>query len=319
MKQGQLWAGAAGAAVLFMVSPAATQPVITPPTLVEEVQVVARLPGPALWRISTPTSQLWILGAVSPMPKGYAFDDRRLEAVLDGGRELVLPPAASFGVGDLFGLLIDPGHRLHMPPGETVRSGLDPALRARFEAAARLAGQDAGHYDHWRPVIASLALAGDAIRRNGLDPTGAMTTVTRLAHAKRVKVRRLANYKAGELISGLASASPEAGPACLTLAAETVERLPTDSPRVAAAWSRGDIAGIKALQARAAIDRCLEAVPAVAALQDRVAKDWAKDLARVLAQPGKTVVMVDLDGLTRSGGLLDQLRAQGLEVIGPSY
>jgi uncharacterized protein YbaP (TraB family) len=319
MKQGHFWTGAVGAAVLLAAGAAAAQPANAPPTLVEEVEVVARLPGPALWRISTPTSQLWILGAVSPMPKAYAFDDRRLQTVLDGARELVLPPAASFGVGDLFGLLIDPGHRLHMPPGETVRSGLDPALRARFEAAARLAGQDAGHYDHWRPVIASLALAGDAIRRNGLDPTGPMTTVNRMAHAKRIKVRRLANYKAGELITGIAAASPEAGPACLTLAAETVERLPMDSPRVAAAWSRGDIAGIKALQARAAIDRCLDAVPAVAALQDRVARDWAKDLARVLAQPGKTVVVVDLDSLIRSGGLLDQLHAQGLEVVGPSY
>ena len=34
---------------------------------------------------------------------------------------------------------------------------------------------------------------------------------------------------------------------------------------------------------------------------------------------GKTVVAVNLDNLIRTGGLLDQLKAQGLEVIGPAY
>jgi hypothetical protein len=39
----------------------------------------------------------------------------------------------------------------------------------------------------------------------------------------------------------------------------------------------------------------------------------------VLVTPGKTVVAVNLDDLTRKGGLLDQLKAQGLGVIGPDY
>jgi hypothetical protein len=57
----------------------------------------------------------------------------------------------------------------------------------------------------------------------------------------------------------------------------------------------------------------------VAALRDRMAADWAKELSQALASPGKTVVAADLDTLTRPGGLLQQLKAEGLQVIGPAY
>src|ERR1700749_2890973 len=61
-------------------------------TLVEEVEVIGRLPGPALWRVSTPTSQLWIVGMIGQMPKGFTWDNRRVGVALDGARELILPP-----------------------------------------------------------------------------------------------------------------------------------------------------------------------------------------------------------------------------------
>jgi hypothetical protein len=89
-----------------------------------------------------PTSQLWILGLVTPLPRGFQWDSRRVVAALDGARELVLPPEASFSLGDLFGMLIDPGHVWHLPPGETVRSGLPQEAAARLEAAARSIGQN---------------------------------------------------------------------------------------------------------------------------------------------------------------------------------
>ena len=57
----------------------------------------------------------------------------------------------------------------------------------------------------------------------------------------------------------------------------------------------------------------------MAAFRNRAAADWAKELGQALAAPGKTVVAIDLDDLTRKGGLLDQLKVQGLEVIGPNY
>jgi len=289
----------------------------SPAALVEEVEVIARLPGPALWRVSTPTSQLWILGLAGPLPKGFPWDDRRVATALDGARELVLPPAATGGLGDVFSILVDPGHVLHMPPGQTVRGDLPPALAGRMEAAARSVGQSPSHYDHWRPVLAALILMSDGNRHNAVVPP--IMRVAGLAKSRRVKLRPLANYKVMDLLRGLAATPPEAAQACVSLAIDTIERLPADGPRRAAAWAKGDLKTLKAIGDASEGGSCLDAAPAVAALRDRTAADWAKELGRALAAPGKTVVVIDLDSLTRKGGLLDQLKAQGLEVIGPTY
>jgi uncharacterized protein YbaP (TraB family) len=290
----------------------------SPATLVEEVEVIARLPGPALWRVSTPTSQLWILGLAGPLPRGFQWDNRRVVTALEGARELVLPPVATGGLRDLFTVLVDPGHLLHLPKGETVRGHLSPDLAARWEAAARAIDQDPAHYDHWRPVIAALALGSEATRHYRLGPW-AQGTVVALAKSRHVKARPLAAYKAGEIIRELGQTPPQASNVCIALVAGSVERMPADAQRRAAAWAIGDLRTLKAVNEESDSSACLDAIPAVVSLRNRAAADTAKGLAQALATPGKTVAAADLDELTRKGGLLDQLKAQGLDVIGPEY
>lgn len=311
---------AAACAALVLGSAASAQEEPAPPspsTLVEEVEIIARLPGPALWRVSTPTSQIWLLGLASPLPKGFQWDDRRVAKALDGARALVIPPVATGGLRDLIGLLIDRNHVLHLPSGQTVRGNLPPDLRARWEAAARDAGQDPAHYDHWRPVLAAAALTGDVARRDGMVPGGAVFHVAVLAKGLHVKVRGLANYKAMDMIKSLSATPEDVSETCLAMAADNASTLKDDGPKLAAAWARGDVAAIRASNGRAA--DCLDRLPAVAAFKDRAAADWAKELKTDLVQPGKVVVAIDMESLTRKGGLLDQLKAEGLEVIGPSY
>jgi uncharacterized protein YbaP (TraB family) len=207
----------------------------------------------------------------------------------------------------------------HLPRGETVRGDLPPELAARWEATARAIDRDPAHYDHWRPVLAALALDSDAARRYRLNPGGVMQAVGALTKSRRVKMRPLAAYKAGELIRELGATPPQASSACVALVVTAVERMPRDAQRRAAAWAIGDIKTLKAIDGESDSGACLDAIPAVVALRNRAAADWAKELGKALAEPGKTVVAADLDNLTRKGGLLDQLRAQGFEVIGPTY
>jgi len=290
----------------------------SPAALVQEVEEIARLPGPALWRVSTPTSQLWILALAGPMPKDFQWDNRRVVTALDGARELVLPPVASGGLGDLVTLLLDPGHVIHLPGGETVRGDLPPDLRARWEAAARAIDKDPAHYDHWRPVIAALALGADTAHHDRLGP-GVQQSVMALARSHHVKTRPVAGYKAMDIIRELSQTPPQASNACIALVAGSVERATADAQRRAAAWATGDLKTLKAIDEETDSSACLDAVPAIVTLRNRAAADTAKGLAQALATPGKTVVAADLNELTRKGGLLDQLRAQGLEVIGPTW
>ncbi len=284
-----------------------------------EIEIIAHLPGPALWRVSTPTSELWIIGLVGPVPKRMAWDTRRVEAALDGARELVIPPGASVNVIDIAGLLLDPFHRYHYPGDQTLRGTMSPEARERFETAAASVGQDPAHYDHWRPLIAAIALLADAQKHDALNPEGPQKTLMGLARARNVPTRRLTNYSVGQLMRAFSEAGPGAANACLSMVVDLTPRLPAYSERIGAAWSHGEVSVAMSTQAEITSDRCFDVVPGIQTLRDQVMADWVKGLAQTLQKPGKTVLAVDMETLTRSGGLLDQLRAQGLDVTGRAY
>jgi uncharacterized protein YbaP (TraB family) len=284
-----------------------------------EIDIIAHLPGPALWRVSTPTSELWIVGLAGPVPKRMAWDTRRVETALDGARELILPPGASISVFDMAGLLLDPGHHYHYPSGQTLRGAMSPAMRGKFEAAAGELGQDPAHYDHWRPLVAFVALMADAQKHDALNLEGPQKTLLHLAQAKSVPTRRLSPYSAGAIAQAFQDATPADQATCLKLMVDLIPRLPAFSARLGDAWAHGDVDATLAAQAEVASDGCFTAVPGILRLEDRRGQDWAKSLAQTLRKPGKTVLAIDIRSLTRPGGLLDQLRAQGLDVTGRAY
>lgn len=285
----------------------------------DEIEIIAHLPGPALWRVSTPESELWIIGLAGPVPKRMTWDTRRVETALQGARELIIPPGASINVFDIAGLLLDPGHRYHYPGGQTLRGAMSADERQKFEAAAAAVGQDPAHYDHWRPIVTAIALLADAQKHDALNPEGPQKALMHLAQAKSVPTRRLGNYGFGELARALNSGGPNAADLCLAMVVDLIPRLPALSERMGGAWAKGDVAATREVRAQITSDRCFTASPGLQALQDRQASDWAKGLAQTLQKPGKTVLAIDMESLTRPGGLLEQLKAQGLEVTGRAY
>ena len=305
-------------AVLALALPASAQEeaVPSPSTLVEEVEVIGRLPGPAMWRVSTPNSQIWLLALPGGMPQGVKWNTARVAKARDGARELVLPPVATLGIGDMVKLLLSSGRLVYLPSGQTVRSDMSADLRARWEQAVQTVGEKPEHYDHFRPVVAAVALSQDVGKWAKLDPSGGRFQVAVIAKLHKVKIRNLASYRVLDLAKGLAETPDDVSRACLSLAADAALTVKDDALKGAEAWARGDLAALRRSNDLAV--QCNSAVPLVR-LRDRVAADWAKDLKAELAKPGKVMVAADLDNLTRKGGLLDQLKAEGLDVIGPAY
>ena len=127
----------------------------SPATLVEEVAIIARLPGPALWRVSTPTSQIWLIAMPPQVPQDFQWDQRRVETALTGAREMVLPPGFTVGLmGGVSLMAFDSRHLIHMPPGQTVRSRMPPgSIWATF-----------GIGPHAFPMLAQALLLGGHVR-----------------------------------------------------------------------------------------------------------------------------------------------------------
>jgi uncharacterized protein YbaP (TraB family) len=166
-------------------------------------------------------------------------------------------------------------------------------------------------------VLAAQAMLGDIEKRDRWNQMGVMSQLLPMTRKLHVKIRFLAGYSAMDFLRSLAK-TPEAGTqACLAYVADSALATDRGLTQPIDAWAKGDFAAVRTLNGR--WGKCLDAVPAVAALRDRAAADWAKELKAELGRPGKAVVIVDLDTLTRKGGLLDQLKAEGLEVIGPDY
>jgi uncharacterized protein YbaP (TraB family) len=303
-------------AALALAPPASAHepPAPSPSTLVEEVEVIGRLPGPPMWRVSTPTSQIWFFAPpATGLPKGYHWDDRRIATALEGARELVTPPQTTFGLGAIVTVLVG----LREPSGHTVRGDLPPDLRARWEQAARAVGRDPGHYDHWLPVLAAGFLQNDIAKRDGANRTGIGVQLMPLVRKSHVKVRSLASYSGKDMLKSLANTPDAAAQACLGYMADVALEPPSAFTEAGEAWAKGDFAPALALNRRGSV--CVDATPALADLRNRAAADWAKGLKAELGKPGKVVVLADLDTMTRKGGLLDQMKAEGLEVIGPAY
>jgi uncharacterized protein YbaP (TraB family) len=250
------------------------------------------------------------------MPRGFKWNTARVAKALDGARELVLPPVATLGIGDMVRLLLSSGRLVYLPSGQTVRSDMPADLRARWEQAVRTVGQTPEHYDHFRPVVAAVALSQDAGKAAKLDPSGGRFQVAVIAKLHKVKIRNLASYRVLDLAKGLSETPDDISQACLSLAADGALTVKDNALKGAEAWARGDLAALRTSNDAMAL--CNSAAP-LARLRDRVAADWAKDLKVELAKPGKVMVAADLDNLARKGGLLDQLKAEGLEVIGPAY
>ncbi|MES2341331.1 MAG: TraB/GumN family protein [Pseudomonadota bacterium] len=299
-------------AALVLAAPAGAQTPDPDATLVEELVVTGRLPGPAWWRVSDADTTVYVLGAPSVMPKSLPWDESVLLRRLEGANRVILPfnqvsvslltvPGAAFNLLRL---------RSRTPYEET----LAPTLRARFAAVRMKAGKPADRYRVKNGLAAGLILVDDYRQAAQLTAADPAKTVRRLAKARRLKVEEKA-YDGAGLLGQVVKTPRAAQQACLDDALDEAEAGPGGARRAAQAWAQGDVRG--ALSAERGFEKCLAAAPGALALDTRFKADQAAAIARALKTPGHAVAVVPLRPLLAQGGVLDQLKSQGFEVKTP--
>ena len=55
-----------------------------PPQVLDDVVVTGERTGPGMWHVRSGAGQLWILGSMSPLPKGITWRSTQVEQVLGG-------------------------------------------------------------------------------------------------------------------------------------------------------------------------------------------------------------------------------------------
>lgn len=299
----------------------------------ETIVVTGVQPGPGLWKVSKGDHVLWVLGTVTPLPKGMRWLSRDVEAVIAESQEVIDPPGVTFDsdVGMVRGMLMIPSllKARRNPDGETLRELLPAALYARWSVLkAKYLGRDEG-VEKWRPLFASQELYQAALRKSGLTPSGVVApVVAKLAKQYRIErtpvLVKLKIEKPKEAIREF-SASPLEDVGCFE---KTLSRLESDLPLMAAranAWATGDIEALRSLpyedQDRACMDAFLQTELArrrgLEDLPQRVEALWLSKADAALASNRTTFATVPASRLLGAGGYLAKLRARGYLIEEP--
>ena len=281
-----------------------------------EVLVIKNLGGPAIWKVIKGDSQVFILGAATPLPHMLQWNTLRLEYALDGADALYLQPRPTFSPFEMMKLAVSRGP-LQLPGGQTLQTVLPPAERARFLHVVSLIHGKVETYDHWKPAVAGLFLIADWRKAAGLSEAKPGSTVMHLAEDAHVPVKTVGDFRLDPYVDTAAKLSMADNIACFDAAMDDIDQESNHVRPMADAWAIGDLKTVGQTYRASLLDRCLLRIPSVQGLLDRGTAEGVNTIQAALVKPGKSVAVIDLNFLLRPNGVLDRLKAQGATVTVP--
>lgn len=309
----------------------------TPPPadgrLIDTITVSGRQPGPGLWKVSKGEHVLWILGTLSPLPRGMEWDAQNVEEIVAGAQELILAPSvyikSDVGFFGRLAMIPTAFKARKNPDGKLLQDLVPEADYARWQVLkARYIGNDRG-IEQWRPIFAAFELYNRAIKASGMT-TSSVVGERVGAIAKRAKLTttssrvelKITNAKG--LLKEFTKTSLD-DIQCFTL---TLSRLENDVANMAAranAWATGDIASLRDLPFRNQFTACNAAFTEAAlarkaGIQDlaqQMERKWMANAEAALARNASTFATLPIAELLKPDGYVAKLRAKGYVVESP--
>jgi uncharacterized protein YbaP (TraB family) len=288
----------------------------------DELVVSGERPGPGLWRVHRGDAQVWILGSMSPLPKGITWRSRQVEQILDGTRLVMVQKPIEIGFARILWLLITQRSLLMIGGGKRLHDVLPAPLHERFAVQRAKYTDDADKWEHFRPLVAAAFLQQAAFHKVGLstrvDLGAAMRALAKKHHVDLDEIK-IAGVR--DIVDALKTLPPAAENACVAASLATVE---SGLPRLvdrAQAWANGNVELIEKLAEPAEIDACRAAIDTGKGASDlisRIRATWLGSIEEQLRAGGTTMAVINIDMLIEGGGLLDQLRARGYQVEAPA-
>jgi hypothetical protein len=285
--------------------------------VVAELTVVAKPPGPAIWLVEKDGAKLYILGSAPPLPHQLKWSSPRWRRRCPRPDLVLMPPEASVGVTQVAGFVLKFGGGLRQPMGKSLETSCRPTLKARFVESRNQARKGAGDYKNWKPAVAGFLLLSDFRQAAGLSEAKPVSTVERMAKARKLKVKAVGQYRMSAVTSIAAKLSPEDQLYCLRVTLDEVAYDGAHSTTIGGDWAQGDLGSVRARYRASAAQRCLMHVPGGSALLEKGLAQTTEAMTDALKRPGVTVAVVDLGFLLPGNGVLDRLQAGGATVTSP--
>src|SRR6266403_27807 len=249
-----------------------------PPPVMDELVVTGERTGPGMWRVHRGAAQVWILGSMSPLPKGITWRSKQVERVLEGANQVLVQKPFDIGIARILWLLITERSVLMVTGGKRLKDVLPAELHARFAVQRAKYTGDPNKWERFRPLIAAAFLQQAAFHQVGLstrlDLGAAMRT---LAKKHRVRIEEIKIAGVSDVMEALKTLPPATENACVAASLVTAE---SDLPRLvdrAQAWASGNVERIEKLREPAEVDACRAALDAgvgAAELIARMRRTW---------------------------------------------
>lgn len=322
----------AGGSPAFAQSTAASA--VPPPVADLPVVMVSGVqPGPGLWKVSKGGHVMWVLGTLSPLPRGMQWKSEEVEQAMSQSQQLLLLPStkveADVGFfGKLFLLPFAYGARKN-DDGLTLQQLVPPAAYARWQTLKQqYLGDDRG-IERWRPLFAAQKLYKKAIKANGLSKTGGVqASIEALATREGVAQVSTSYHVVIEHPYAAIKAFKRAAPHDVTCFIRTLSSIEQDMPRIKAranAWASGDLQTLRELPDSDRREACVSAIADAGfahalGLDDVPAKQqavWLAAARAALARNAQTFAVLPMDELLQPDGYMAKLQAQGYEIEAP--
>jgi len=302
------------------------------------VVVTGVQPGPGLWRVSRRDVAggehvMWVLGTLSPLPRGMQWQSRELEQVIGESQQVLLPPSVKIKAdvgffGKLF-LLPSAYSARKNDDGQTLQQVLPPPVYARWQVLSRKYLPDDRGVERWRPIFAAQELYNKAIKANDLSRSGGVqATVDALAARHGVSEVATSYELLIEHPRAAIKAFKASAPHDTTCFIRTLDSIEHDMPAMKAranAWATGDLQALRELPDSARHEACVNSLTEAGFAQGlglgdvpaRQAARWLEAARKALAGNAQTFAILPMDQLLKPDGYLAKLQAEGYEVEAP--
>ncbi|WP_188793556.1 TraB/GumN family protein [Dyella nitratireducens] len=302
-------------------------------TVLPAVTVTGEQPGPGLWKVSKGDHVMWVLGTLTPLPRGMEWHSTEVEDTLAHSQEVLEAPKAEVkaDVGFFGKLLLMPSvySARKNPGGATLQQILPPQMYARWETVKpEYFGNDRS-VESWRPILVALKLYRKALDKAGLTQRNDINQlVFNLADKHGVK-RVPVTYK---LVVEHPRAALDAikqtnlhDISCFNQTLDTVQNDMGSLTQRANAWSTGDIQALRGFTVNDRYQSCLIAVInaefaeqlGLHDLPKRMEQAWLQAAEAALANNTQTFAVLPMEQVLASDGYLAQLQARGYTVEAP--
>ncbi|GLQ89515.1 TraB/GumN family protein [Dyella flagellata] len=302
-------------------------------TVLPAVTVTGEQPGPGLWKVSKGNHVMWVLGTLTPLPKGMEWRSKEVEQAIARSQEVLEAPSAEVKVdAGFFGKLVllpSAYSARKNPGGATLQQILPAQIYSRWEAVKPQYFGNDRRVESWRPILVALKLYQKALEKSGLtgknDINKAVFKLADKHDVKRVPVKyKLVVEHPRELLDTIKQTNLH-DVSCFNQTLETVQNDMSHLAERANAWSTGDIQSLRGFAQNDRYQSCLVAVlnadfaeqMGLHDLPERMEQAWLQAAQIALAGNAQTFAVLPMEQVLSADGYLVHLQALGYTVQAP--